>query len=321
MHDVLCLPDRPLSDLALDAILDPKLERSSIAAAGESEIATELVEEPLVDLGGVRRILHLDRDPRDVVPRRDDRHLLAELRVRLLGRTAVAGVQAEHLRELDLHVLVVAVALVTNRLAHVHRVDEAHAPAEIEARDEAEADPLLDVARARDLAAGHDVERRPQREKREPSGGHHRVEPQAPAHIRKVQTADETPERQHAEDRHRPEGVVVSRDRSCAGTSGPEPEPDAPGARRISPCQEDRRERGEHVLEDGICHENRRGRALGATSSSRTSARPSPSSEGPPRRRDPSGSCEGSAPSRPAQSRPWRTEDRHPRGVRRARSG
>src|SRR5262249_55088732 len=119
VNDVLRLTDGALADLALHAVLDPELEGALVGASREGEVPAELVEKALVDLRGVRGILHLELEARDVIPRRDDRYLFPELRVGLLRRAAVAFVQPEHPRKLDLHVLVVAVALVADRFPDV----------------------------------------------------------------------------------------------------------------------------------------------------------------------------------------------------------
>jgi hypothetical protein len=59
VDDVLRLPDRALADLDLDAVFDAELESSRLGLRRRRG-RPGTVEEPRVDLAGVRRVLHLD---------------------------------------------------------------------------------------------------------------------------------------------------------------------------------------------------------------------------------------------------------------------
>ena len=148
------------------------------------------------------------------LPRRFEVDLLAELLVRLLASGALRPVcRPKILRELDAHVLVVAVALVLDRLVDVDRVDETQAAAQIEAGDEPERHVVLDVWRAREISAAHPSKRRPEREERRAHDARDQRRSAAATKVDDVERRDTPQSASIAEHDHRPERVDPSRDR------------------------------------------------------------------------------------------------------------
>ncbi|HMA97150.1 MAG TPA: hypothetical protein VKP30_30910 [Polyangiaceae bacterium] len=126
--------------------------------------------------------------------------------------------QPVHLRELDAHVFVVAIALVLDRLVDIDAVHEAEAAAQVQPLGQPEVDALFDPTRARDVPLAHRVEARPQHEKRRKRAHDDQTKTSAPARIDEFHPEDPHPDHDQTQRGHRPEGVVIASEGRAHGT-------------------------------------------------------------------------------------------------------
>src|SRR5262249_37713713 len=137
---LLGLGDRLLPDVALALAPEAEGERLLIGRAVELELGRELLEEILVDLGGGRPVLEGEGDGALVLSALVEPDLLGQLAELLDRGRLVAGVVAEGGDERAAEIVVVAVALVLDRLVDVDGVHEPEAALEVEPAHHAEGD-------------------------------------------------------------------------------------------------------------------------------------------------------------------------------------
>ncbi len=250
---VLGLVHRALAEAGLD--LGPDLEvRDPFFGSLNGHLTLEPLQEFLVDLGVVARILELDVDDRDLVARLLEHDLLLKRRQLVTRRRLVTGVKTELGRQHLAHLVVVAIALVLDRLFDVDRVDEPEPATKVETGDDLERDVVANVLGAMDLALRDALERRPDAEKRPQPERHHEPRLEPPREVQVRQRADEGPDCAEREGREHPEGLVVGREPGRDGANGGGPERPPPVARKVAEHEEEKARSSQRVLENPVYH-------------------------------------------------------------------